>query len=96
MHVCGLPYSKVMAVQGQSDPLRNTQDNKCLDTHNANLPPILMLRIHSDIALDSLQCYFNGPIHTWHIFCCKFAAIFLQCNFFALDPFLSCNFCSAE
>ena len=68
---------------------------KCLDTTTL-ICSVLMLQIHCNIVYDLLQCYFNGPIHTWHIFHCEFAAIFLQCNFFTLDPFLSCNFCSVE
>ena len=56
---------------------------------------ILTSQIRSDIALDSLQCYFNGPIHTWCIFHHKFAVIFLLHDILALDPFLSRNFCSA-
>ena len=35
-------------------------------------------------------------MHTWCIFHCKFAVIFLQHNFFALDPFLLHDFCSVE
>ena len=74
----------------------HTEVTKCHDTHNVNFAAILTSRICSNIALDSLQCYFNGPMHTWHIFHRKFAVIFLQWNFFALDPFLSCHFFCVE
>ena len=63
-------------------------------THKARIRGDLTSRIRHDVALDSLQCYCNGPIHTWCVYHCKFAAIFLQCDFLALDPFLSHEFCS--
>ena len=52
----------------------------------------LTSQIRRDIALDSFQCYFNGPIHTCRVFRCKCTTIFLQCDFFALDPFLLHDF----
>ena len=41
------------------------ETSKCHDTHNVNSWHFW----HCDIALDSLQCYFNGPIHTCSVFC---------------------------
>ena len=59
---------------------------------------ILTSQIHRDIALDLLQCYFNGPIHTGSIFLLWIHGNFLSHDFFALDPFyhmIFVQFCGA-
>ena len=54
---------------------------------------ILTSRIRCDIALDSLQCYFNGPIHTGSVFLLPICSDFFIVRFFHSRPFLLCNFC---
>ena len=65
-------------------------------THTMQIRNILTLQIHCDIPLNSLQCYFNGPIHTCSIFCCEFMVIFFTARFFCSRPLLIvqflCNF----
>ena len=61
-----------------------------LMTHTMRIRGILTLRIYPDIALDSLQCFSNGPMHTGGIFHHEFTDVAIWSIYYPFNCMILC------
>ena len=57
------------------------------DTHDANSRRFW----RRDIAVDSLLCFSNGPMHTASIFCCKFTDVTILSLYYTFNHVILCD-----